>query len=284
MSGRMTKMSRTVALAAALAVVTAAGAATLRYAHRVGDQWQYRNLIVAQGTLTIAGPLGATPIPVQINADETRTLKVTEPAADGWFWMESTQVKGTYAATVSGQSMGQGAESMPPLNYKMRVNAKGDVAELETIKPAEPNAQATIDLNLGQITALAELTGFPEGDVAPGATWDKEIPIKTKDGKTLIAKVQNKLVSINDTEAKIATSYDMPIPPTEGTLKMGMDIPIKIEGRAQGSSTVVWDTAKACVLRSEGTAVMDVKLFLVGLTTEPAIGKFALTIKGDLVQ
>ncbi|MBI5833414.1 MAG: hypothetical protein HZB16_14040 [Armatimonadetes bacterium] len=274
----------TTGLAGVLLTVAAAGATTLRYTLKAGDEWKYRNVIAAEGTLTIAGPLGAQPIPVKVNADETRTLKVSESAGEGWFWMESKQVKGTLAAVVGGEAMGQGAEAMPPLNYKMKMNAKGDVSELETIKPAEANAQASIDLNLGQITALAELTGFPEGDVAAGATWDKEIPIKTKDGKTLTAKVSNKLISVNDNEAKIATTYDMPIPPTEGTLKMGMDIPIRIEGHALGTSVVIWDIAKSCVLRSEGNSTMDVKLYLVGLSTEPAIGKFLMVIKGELVQ
>ena len=284
MSHVVTRRALCAGLATVLLAAAAVGAATLRYTFTAGSELKYRNIIVAEGTLTVAGPLGAQPIPVKVNADETRSLKCLEAAGEGWYWLESKQVKGTYAATVGGEALGAGAESMPPLNYKMKMNAKGDVTELETIKPAEPNTQASIDLNLGQITALSELTGFPEGDVAAGATWDKEIPIKTKDGKTLTAKVNNKLISVNDTEAKIATTYDMPIPPTEGTLKMGMDIPIKIEGRAAGTSVVIWDLAKSCVKRSDGNATLDIKLYLAGLSAEPAVGKFQTVIKGELTQ
>ncbi len=134
MSHVVTRRALCAGLATVLLAAAAVGAATLRYTFTAGSELKYRNIIVAEGTLTVAGPLGAQPIPVKVNADETRSLKCLEAAGEGWYWLESKQVKGTYAATVGGEALGAGAESMPPLNYKMKMNAKGDVTELETIK------------------------------------------------------------------------------------------------------------------------------------------------------
>jgi hypothetical protein len=136
------------------------------------------------------------------------------------------------------------------------------------------------------LTALGQLTGFPAEDVAPGGTWDKEIPLKGKDGKVVKAKVHCKLISLNGDEAKIAVTYETPIPVTEGRMRLaGMELPIRVEGKADGKSTTLWHMARGCLLRTEGTTNIEMKLDIGGLGGAlPASARFLVASKTHLAE
>ncbi|HAZ64540.1 MAG TPA: hypothetical protein DCZ72_13150 [Armatimonadetes bacterium] len=267
-----------------LIALAAVAATALRYNLEPEAEWKYKTTTQAEGVLTLAGPLGAQPIPVSIKSVDTRSLKVIDAAEeDGWFNLETRQIDGTYEGTISGQPLGAGAQSLPPINYKLKMNELGDVKDLEML-PAEGEAAANnIDLQLNQLAALAQLTGFPEEDLEAGDSWTKEIELQGAEGEKLVATIENKLIGLSDTQATIESTYDMPLPPTDGVLRMGMDLPIRIEGKAAGTNLMVWNTTEQCLETVSSDSTIDIKLYITGMLAEPAVGKFAVTSSGERI-
>jgi hypothetical protein len=282
---------------AAMALAQAAGAVTLRCQYKVGDERKYDSTLAAEGTLAFNGPLGNQALPFNVGGNQQTRLKVTEAAADGTFWVESRTLKSTIslkgAADMAGGDpdagggvAGGGALEMPKLAIRSRMDTGGNVLESEVVKDDKAkddkaNKDLPVDLDLDQVLNLSQLSGFPAGDLAVGGTWDKELTVKTKDGKVLKGKVTSKLVAVNGDEARIESHYETPIPPTEGVMKLGMDLPIKLEGKVVGNSTVYFSLGRGIELRSEGSAQVDLKLTLVGLG-DPADGHFTVTTKTTL--
>lgn len=264
-------------------LLTAASAVQLRYKLAVGQEHKYKDTITAEGTLTIDGPLGEQTLPITVTAETVRNLKVLEAAAGGKFVMESRTLS-TKASARGGDDGGLGDTTMPPVNYKMKMDALGNVTDMEMIK-ADAGAASSVDLNLNEFASLGQVAGFPEDHVAVGGIWDKEVKIKTKDGQTVTAKTHNKLLSVNGADAKIECTYDVPIPATDGKMKLaGLEIPVRIQGHAAGKSTTLHNLDKGCVTRIEGTTVVDVKLSLMGLAAAPATGRFNVTMKSNLAD
>jgi hypothetical protein len=258
---------------------SAVSAVTLSYQLKVGDENKYQSSVTADGTLTIKSPLGDQAVPFSLTDEELRDLKVTDTAGAGWFWVESRVLKSKVSMKSDADAGTGGLMDIPPMNVRMKMDAQGDVSESEAIKDKDAKP-APMEMDFDQVLMISQMSGFPTGDVAVGATWQKDVPLKTKDGKTLHATVQSKLLSVSGDEATVESRYEAPIPPTEGTFKLSMDIPIKMEGTAKGTGTAVWSVGRGLELRSEGTAVIDLKLNFGGMDGD---GHVTCTSKSALV-
>lgn len=280
----------------ALAMLTAATAVQLRYKLAVGQEHKYKDNITAAGTLTLQSALGDQALPITLSAETTRNLKVTGPADAGRFWLESRtlQTKANANAAAAGGAAGGGEEggggllgglgdgAMPPVNYKMKMDELGNVTEMEMLKAEAAAAAPAVDLDLNEFAVLGQVAGFPADDVPVGGTWDKELKLKGKDGTTVTAKTHNKLLSLNGAEAKLDSTFDVPIPQTSGKMKLaGLDVPVTISGRATGRSLTLHNLDKGCVTRVEGTTNIELKLSLMGT---PATGRFVVTAKTNLAD
>ncbi|MBI2298574.1 MAG: hypothetical protein HYU66_06410 [Armatimonadetes bacterium] len=264
-------MRRAVTMLLLLAAVPlGAGAVVLRYRYRVGDEQKFREDLTASGGLAIASELGDQTIPVALTAVETRSLKVLSQAAPDEFWLESRSLSGEASISVQGDTQRQ---QTPGTNLKLRANSRGEILEMKEGAETQ-RGDMGLDLKLDSILKLSRLTGFPADDLAVGATWSREIPVQGKDGKTYTARVTSKLDSSDGVTAVVSSRYQVPIPPTEGTLNMmGMEIPVKVEGWSTGDVTERWDLGRGRSLGSKGKGKVEVKLYLMG-STEPAQGKF----------
>ncbi|MCC7494013.1 MAG: hypothetical protein IT204_16770 [Fimbriimonadaceae bacterium] len=259
-----------------LALPLAAGAVQLRYGLQVGQELRYRETLDAKGSLVIDSALGEQAIPLSLKASEERTLKTISQAGEA-FWLESRSLGGKASYTYEGQTQQQ---DIPEVNYQVRMTTLGDVLETRQLA-GEKGAE--LDLRLDSLLQAARLAAFPPGDVQVGGTWDKEIPIRTSDGKRVTGRVSNTLLRLRTVDgrpmADIQSRYEVPIPNTEGTMAMaGITLPIRLAGKSSGTTTTVWDLQQGRAHYTTGSGAVDLQLWLLGLTTDPAKAKFDLTM------
>ena len=270
------------AWAAVLLVPVAAWAVELRYTFRVGEELQYTETMTASGDLAMDSVVGQQTIPLEVEATEQRTMKTTQAVGEGVFWVESLSKSASGTVTMAGQKMQQ---DVAGADLKMRLNTRGDVLEVKRLGNAAPK-DGELDLKLDSLLSAARLASFPAGDVEVGATWDKEIPLRSAGGTRLTAKASSKLLRLTTVDgramAEIETRYDIPIPQTEGTFSMGgTSLPVQVSGRSTGKSTALWDIAAGRTQSNEGTGKLELKLTLAG---SPANAKFDVTYGIELAQ
>lgn len=268
-------------LALVLLLPVAAQAVRLVYRLRVGSTWQYTEKMSASGALTMSSPLGDQAIPISMKVTEERSLKVTEDAGNGQYWLESRSLSTDATVTVQGQTQRQ---DVPGQNLKLKVTALGDVLETRQLATTQ-RGDVKLDLKLDSLLKASRMVGFPSEDLSVGARWEKEIPMRLQDGTTVTAKVSTQLKALDGGIATLATRYQVPIPASDGTMSMGgMEIPVKVEGHSTGQTTAHWDVANGCLKDSAGTGKIELKLYLMGLTTDPAIAKFDVDTNVTLHQ
>ena len=153
-------------LVAAALLPMAAWAVTLQYGLRVGDDLRYHEGIAAKGTLQVTTPLGAQTIPVEIHADEQRSLKTISAAAGGTFWLESRSLSAKSTITTPD---GQEQQELPGDNFQVRLNRQGEVQEVKEL-PATQRGDIGLDLKLDSLLNACRLAAFPAGDVQVGAS------------------------------------------------------------------------------------------------------------------
>ncbi len=256
---------------AAVALLPLAAWRRLRYSFRIGEELRYTETMSAAGDLTMDTVLGPQVIPLQIEATEQRTMKATAAAGDDAWWVESRSQEASGTVTMAGQKM---AQEVAGVDLRMRINTRGDVLEVKQIGGATGEGQ--LDLKLDSLLSAARLVSFPPGDVEVGATWHKEIPLRTANGARLTAKAASKLLRLKTVDgramAEVETRYDIPIPQTEGSFSMGgTSLAVQVSGRSTGTSTALWDIAAGRTESNDGTGKLDLKLTLEGT---PATAKF----------
>lgn len=259
------------ALAAVALLPLAAWAVGLRYTFKVGEELRYTETMTATGNLTMDTVLGPQVIPLEVEGSEERTMKATATAGEDAWTIESRSKSATGTVTMAGQKMQQ---DVAGVDLRMRINTRGDVLEVKTIDGAKGDGQ--LDLKLDSLLSAARLVSFPPGDVEVGATWNKEIPLRTANGARLTAKANSKLLRLKTVDgramAEIETRYDIPIPQTEGSFSMGgTSLAVQVSGRSTGTSTALWDIAAGRTQRNDGTGKLELKLALEG---SPATAKF----------
>ncbi len=257
-----------------------AQAVQLRYQLKVGDELRYQETLNAKGLLEIATALGQQSMAITVKAEEERSLKTVAAAGQDTWWLESRSLAGKATMTVEGQPQQQ---AVPGQNLRLRVNPLGDVLETQQLDSTERGGM-DLDLRLDTLLSAARLASFPAGDLEVGATWDKEIPLRSANGQRQVSRASNKLLRLRTVDgremAEIETRYDVPIPPTEGSVKFaGMALPVRIEGRSTGTSVTLWDLARGRSHLTTGTGQVALKLLLVGLSPEPADAKFDVDLK-----
>jgi len=260
------------AVAALAMLPLAALAVTLRYSFQIGQELNYQETMSASGNLTMDTVLGPQVIPLQIEATESRTMKATAAAGDDGWWVESRSKSASGTVTMAGQKMDQ---EVAGVDLRMRISTRGDVLEVKQIGAAK-GGDGELDLKLDSLLSAARLVSFPPGDVEVGATWSKEIPLRTANGARLTAKANSKLLSLKTVDgrgmAEIETKYDIPIPQTEGSFSLGgQALAVQVSGRSTGTSTALWDVAAGRTERNDGTGKLELKLTLEGT---PASAKF----------
>lgn len=272
-------MRKTRWLLLVLALPLAAGAVTLRYRLEAGQNLKYRETAKATGALKLTTALGEQTIALKMNTEEERSLKTVERGAGESWWLESRSLSAKGSMEMDGQTS---SVDVPGYNFRIRMTPSGDVLEMKELATTHRGPEG-LDLRLDALLAAARLTSFPTGDLQPGATWDKEIPVRSSDGQKRSAKVSNKLVRVRQVDgrsmAEIESRYEVPIPPTDGTVNMmGMALPVRVEGSSTGTTTALWDIQAGRSQSSTGKGKLHLKLLFVGLTDQPAIGDFDLDL------
>lgn len=265
-------------LVALLLLPVSAGAVVLRYRLRVGEEQRQKETLSAKGVLAMETAMGQQNLPIEVTGEELRSLKVVEAAGREEFVLESRSLRSSASYTMMGESQGQ---EVPGQNFRMRVNTLGDVRSIEQLEVSR-RGPIGLDLQLDSLLQAARLVGFPATDLEVGATWAKEIPVRSAAGQATTAQVQSRLERVIDRpdgpQAVISSRYRVPIPPTEGQLEMmGMQIPIRIEGTCTGESTTTWDVNRGRSLGATGKGQYELKLYLLGLTTDPAVARLDVT-------
>jgi len=270
----------TVMLCAPLAV----GAVQLRYGFQAGQDLRYRETVSAKGAMVVEAALGEQNLPLELRAVEDRSLKtVAQADRDSW-WIESRSLSGQATTTVQGESS---TEQVPGENLRLRLKNTGEVLDVKRLAPRQAG-EMSLDLRLDDVLAATRLAAFPEQDVQPGATWEREVPVVGKDGRRLTARASSTLLRFRQAEgrnlAEIQTRYDVPIPPSEGKLRMGgLELPIRVEGRSTGTTTTAWDVDQGRSHSSYGTGKVDLKLTLTGLAAEPAQTRLDIQTRTNLL-
>ncbi|NUP98976.1 MAG: hypothetical protein HUU35_03865 [Armatimonadetes bacterium] len=261
-------------------VPLACGAAQLRYRLAAGEETRYHETVTAKGNLTVSSMLGEQVLPVEVKAVEERALKTVELLDNGTAWVESHSLSGTATVTVMGESS---QEELPGLNLRMRMDPLGNILESKQLESTQ-RGSVGLDLHLESLLQAARLTAFPQEEVEVGARWDKVIELPTADGRTITARASSRLVGMRQVDgvamAEIESTYEVPIPKTDGKVKLGgMELPVQVEGSTTGKTLTLWDIARGRSHSMKGDGTVDLKLLLVGLSTEPSVGKFALDLE-----
>ncbi len=277
-------MKRLQAMTVLLCVPLAVGAVQLRYGWQTGQELRYRETVSAKGAMTVESALGEQNLPLELRAVEERSLKTVAPADRESWWLDSRSLSGQATTTVQGESS---TEQTPGENLRLRVKNTGEVLEVKRLAPRQAGEMA-LDLRLDDVLAATRLAAFPEQDVQPGATWEREVPIVARDGRRLTARASSTLMRFRQAEgrnlAEIQTRYEVPIPPSEGKLRLGgLELPIRVEGRSAGTTTTAWDVAEGRSQSSYGTGKVDLKLTLTGLAAEPAQTRLDIQTRTNLL-
>ena len=278
-------MKRWIAAAALLALPLAAGAVQLRYGFQVGQDLRYREVVSAKGAMTLDGDMGQQSIAIEARVTEDRSLKTVSQADAGSWWIESRSLSGQATTTVQGETM---TDNVPGENLRLRMTRTGEVLEVKQLAQRQ-TGDLSLDLHLEDVLAAIRLSAFPEQDVQAGATWSREVPLATKDGRRLTARSSSTLTRFREAEgrqlAEIQTRYEVPVPPSTGKLKMGeVELPIRIEGLCTGTTTAAWDIARGCSRSTYGTGKVELKLTFPGLAGQPAVTRLDLQTRTNLVQ
>lgn len=256
---------RWLALVAPLLAPLAASGVTLKYKYRDGAVARYQETFRGTGAMKVAFGGDEQSLPIQMSSRDERTLTPSAPAADGSAWVRSKSDGAEIDLNVLGQ---QQRERGPATDFRLRMNAQGDVLEIDEAAATPAQGDSMVRMTLAGAMQNIGLLGFPDGDVRVGATWNREVPVRTATGR-MTARAASTLKDIQVTDdgiqATIETRFSIPIPKSQGSFTVqGMQLPIAMEGTYEGTSTTIWDVVAGRAVSTDSRGTMKLTLSLAG--------------------
>lgn len=182
-----------------------------------------------------------------IKANVSTTQKMTFGATtEGWskVGIENQEVSFKTDAEMPGMDVAAAEKAMKEMTFEMEVNEKGEIRNYKMVKGSKEDAAMAMMLTQGQdIMSQVGLNGisFPEGDIAVGTKWSKEVDITkmmndnsmgmmtAKDAKLPMAyeviaikTVDGKEVAVIKMTSDATIALELAIPGAEGPGKVRM--------------------------------------------------------------
>jgi len=218
-----------------------------------------------------------------IKANVSTTQKMTFGATtEGWskVGIENQEVSFKTDAEMPGMDVAAAEKAMKEMTFEMEVNEKGEIRNYKMVKGSKEDAAMAMMLTQGQdIMSQVGLNGisFPEGDIAVGTKWSKEVDITkmmndnsmgmmtAKDAKLPMAY---EVVAIKTVEGKEVAEIRMT---SDATIALELAIP-GAEGpgkvRMISDSLFTVDLATGMVTKVTGTMNSTSDLGIITVTSK----------------